>query len=225
MTSPRITITTVATLACLAGLVQSASAASYQHVDELALQIQNQSRELVNEFRLHYRHTPEYGRLISDANQMYFKAASVHSIAHRHGNLSTLDRYVDQLDSRFHHLEDVLNRVECETTHGHGHIHGHTGHVRSLVHRIESAIHHLHDDIRVMRSHSCGHSAPMPVVPVHSRISVGIGHGSIGHGSIGRCGTGHGSIGHGGISVGVGHSRGYSSSYVRLGRMQFRLNH
>lgn len=44
-----------------------ASAAGYVHIDQLALALQQQSRELYSEFRAHYSHAEHAGELRSDA--------------------------------------------------------------------------------------------------------------------------------------------------------------
>ena len=101
----------------------TAMADTYQHIDELALDIQKKSRQLISEAR-HYRHTPEYRHLVDDARDMYELAAHVHDLAHHHGSLAHLESDVAQLDAKFHHLESVFDRVERRAAHGHGHIHG-----------------------------------------------------------------------------------------------------
>jgi len=166
-----IMMTVAATIAIAAGTV---NAASYEHIDQLALKIQQGSREIYNEFGTHYRHTPEYSHLRSDAATMYHLAAHTHTVAHAHGSLFHLESDLKKLDRAFHHLEDVLGRVEHNARFGNGHTHGDTRHVRGLLKSVESNIHHLREDIEEMtrvryRSHDVhGHSVPRISMPGYS---------------------------------------------------------
>lgn len=131
-------------------LSSSAVADTYHHIDELALSIQRQSRELICETR-HYRHTPEYRHLVADTRDMYELAAHIHDLAHHHGSIEHLESDVAELDAKFHHLESVFDRVERRAAHGHGHVHGNTAHVKAALNSIEDSIHHLQDDLRSLR--------------------------------------------------------------------------
>ena len=132
----------------------SASADTYRHIDELALNIERQSKRLVSEVR-HYRHTPEYRHLIEDARDMADLADHLHDVAHDHGSLAHMESDLRQLDSKFHHLESLFDRVEYGAAYGRGHVHGETSHVRELLHLIEDDIHHLQDDLRSLRTPVC----------------------------------------------------------------------
>lgn len=129
----------------------SSFADTYSHIDELALSIQRQSLAIERECR-HYRHTPEYRHLVTDAREIHELAEHMHEVAHHPGSLAHLESDLRELDSEFHHLESVFDRVEREATHGHGHIHGGTSHVRRLLNSMESSIHHLQEDVRSLRA-------------------------------------------------------------------------
>ena len=150
-------VTLTKTIAAI-GLVVTAFSTSafadvYHHIDEVALRIDRQAKQLVAESR-HYRHTPEYRHLVADARQMCQLAEHVHEVAHHRGSLAHLEADVAKLDATFHHLESVFDRVERGAAYGHGHIHGNTRHVKRLLNSIEDGIHHLQDDLRSLRS-SC----------------------------------------------------------------------
>ncbi|WP_372725041.1 hypothetical protein [Novipirellula sp.] len=143
---------TFASLAlCLTAFCSTASADTYQHIDQLALQIAIQSNQIVGETS-HYRHTPEYRHLLSDARDMARFADHIHELAHHRSSVSHLDRDLAQLDSKFHHLESLFDGIERRSAHGYGHVHGNTAHVRMLLNAIENNIHHLRDDIRTLRT-------------------------------------------------------------------------
>ena len=143
-----LTNATLAALA-LAVLAGSANAADYRHLDRIALRITKNTEALFREFRYHYRHTSEYRHLISDARELRSHALHIHDVAHHRGSLCHLARDVRDMDRLFHHLENVVERVErsshCE--YHSGHIHGNTSHVARLMHAIEDDLHHLGEDV------------------------------------------------------------------------------
>ncbi|MCA9216695.1 MAG: hypothetical protein KDB27_26680 [Planctomycetales bacterium] len=156
-----ITAITATTLLGLAAT--SANAASYHHIDELALRIARNSTSLFREFRLHYRHVGEYAHLITDAREMRALASHTHEVAHHRGSLNHLAHDLGELDQAFHHLENLLDEIEANSHHGgyhSGHIHGDTNHVWALMHAIEQDLHHLRDDVEAMQ----GYQTRRPVV-------------------------------------------------------------
>ena len=124
----------------------SAKASTYDHLDQLALQLQGQSRRLISEFRLHYRHTREYRHLISDGYEMYRLAAHIHRVAHQHGGVHHLQSDLKQLDQLHHHIHDLVDHREVHP-HG-GHVHGNTGHVHAMLEEMEDTLHHMLDDVK-----------------------------------------------------------------------------
>jgi hypothetical protein len=137
-----------------------AMADTYHHIDQLAVTIDQQSKQIVSESR-HYRHAPEYRHLVSDARGMSQLADHLHEVAHHHGDLAHMASDVQQLDAKFHHLESVFDRVERRAAHGYGHVHGNTSHVKELLISIEDSIHHLQEDLESLRT-------PVPVRPIVS---------------------------------------------------------
>ncbi len=150
---------------------QTADAASQRHIDRLAVSFQAQARVLMHEFRLHYRHTSQYRHLMSDARDLYYRAAHIHELVHHHGSLHHIERDINKMDTLFHHLEDLVDHIEI---HPHGHIHGHTGHVARLMARMEDTLHHLQEDVEEMLDPHHGHH-PVPVI-VHPGHGHGHGH-------------------------------------------------
>ncbi|QEG38267.1 hypothetical protein [Roseimaritima ulvae] len=145
-----LTKTIAAFSLAITGLSATSYADTYDHIDDLALRVASQSRQVVSETR-HYRHTREYPHLVADAREMARLADHMHEVAHHHGSLSHLEADLNRLDSKFHHLESLFARIERHARHGYGHIHGNTSHVRSLLHSIEDNLHHLQDDVRSLR--------------------------------------------------------------------------
>ncbi len=164
MTMTRILSTTLA-LATLGMFAAQADASTYSHLDRLAVEMQEQSNELVVEFKEHYSHSPLYSHLRRDALELARLAEHVHEVAHHHGSLYHLKNDLRNIDSRFHHLENVVARLEYFARHGIGHVHGDLRHIRTAMHNMEETIHHMQDDLKAL--------AP----PVHGHG----GHGHIGH--------------------------------------------
>ncbi|TWU51923.1 hypothetical protein [Rubripirellula reticaptiva] len=152
---------TIASLALIfASATGSAQANTYHHIDQLALKIERESKQLVYETRL-YVHTPEYGHLVSDSREMATLAHHLHDVAHSEGESFHLESDLAQLDAKFHHLESLVDAIEHRAAYGDGHIHGGTSHVKRLLNSIEDSIHHLQDDLRSLRTAS--HRAPVVV--------------------------------------------------------------
>lgn len=180
--------TIVAAVLAVGGLAigtQSASAASYSHIDRLALELRGDAGRLYSEFRQHYRHAAHYRHLISDASQMYRLADHIHDLAHR-GTLGHMDSDLEKLDRLFHHLEGLVDEIEHDARHDHfghgGHTHGNTRHVRRLLDQMEDTLHHLHDDIRSARRPTIypvpGHVRPAPHrIPHHGGRGIAFGNG------------------------------------------------
>jgi hypothetical protein len=183
-----MTRTLIATVLTIAGLSTVGQTARAEHIDDLAFQLQRQSRDLYLEFRQHYSHTRGYRHLISDSAEMYRLAGHIHEIAHHAGSLVHLRSDLKELDRLFHHIEDLVDDIEHDARFGHhgGHIHGSTRHVRHLLHEIEDTLHHLLDDVNELVRRQAvpfhQHAVPQfqpapPVAPVGPgngfRFSVG----------------------------------------------------
>jgi hypothetical protein len=200
MITTRIFATLLA-LTTLGTLAAQVEAVSYHHLDELALRMQQQSRTLAREFAEHYRHSPVYSHLRSDANSLARLATHVHDLAHRHGSISHLKRDLDRIDSRFHHLESVVAQLESLANIGIGHTHGDVSHVWSALHGLESTIHHMRDDVTAL-ARNC----------YNRRGHNNHGHNNHGHNNHGR--HNHGRHNHGRH---VGHQPG-SAVDIPFGR-------
>ena len=136
----------VLTLACSA-LTGTAFADTYHHIDQLAVTVERQARQLEREMSA-YRFSPEYGHLLADSRRLSRLAEHMHEVAHNHGCIAHLEADLRQLDSAFHHLERTLEHAEDDCFRGHCRLSGSTLHVRRLMHSMELNIHHLQDDVR-----------------------------------------------------------------------------
>ena len=142
---------TLAFAAIVSTSLTNSANAGYRHIDELAVKIQRQSVKLIHEFRSHYSRTPEFRHLIIDARQLHRLAQHVHELAHHRGSILHLQSDLRELDRSFHHLEEIVERIERNACHYRaGHIRGRTKHVRKIMNRMANNIHHLQEDVDEM---------------------------------------------------------------------------
>ena len=136
----RTALAAVVTAATLTFGSGTAEAATLRHVDRLAVQLEGYSQKLASEFRAHFRHTPEYVHLMSDAERVAELAEHVHDVIHHGRSISHLERDLSKLSRAMHHLQGLVADVERHARHGHGHIHGYLGHVKLLLRSMDSTL-------------------------------------------------------------------------------------
>ncbi len=171
MTTRAKLTTTVIAAFTLALASTSAHAVDYRHLDRLAIRLTKNSEALFREFRVHYRHTSEYRHLISDAKALRSRALHIHEVAHHRGSLYHLASDVREMDQLFHHLEEVVERVDHRSSHDYhsGHVHGNSRHVSSLMRTIGCDLHHLGEDVEMATPRSSYNRRPRVVVPAPYR--------------------------------------------------------
>ena len=127
-------------------------AASFEHIDELAGELQGLSTKLGREFRDHYRHTPQYKHLAAHAKDLRRLSGHIHGIAHEEGDLGHIHDDLHELEDVFHEVEELVAEIEHAAEHGEGHTHGNTRAVRRFLRVMDSAIHHMLEDVEEMTS-------------------------------------------------------------------------
>jgi hypothetical protein len=143
------------TLLITAAFAGQASADTYEHLDDLALLLERQAREVVKETRQHYRKTPEYRYMLEDAKALVQSASHLHDVARRRGSLAHLEADVNDLDATFCHIVKVFDRVEREAAFGNGCIKGGTKHVKRLLDSMQVNIRYMQADIAELRGPVC----------------------------------------------------------------------
>lgn len=189
--------TTLAALLAALGLTMTANTAQAEDINWLTRVLEEDTRELVDELRIRFRHTAEYPHMNSDAVQLYQRAVQVRQVARFRGSWLHLRSDVAEMDRLYHHLEQLICVVEAHAAHGHGgHPHGHVRHVKLLLEDIELSLHELRAELaRIVPPPCPGHGPVM--VPAPAPVPApGVWHG--GHG--GR----HAAPGHGGVNIGSG---------------------
>ena len=142
------------TVAALGISAANASAADPHHIDDLAFAVRNDAARIANEVRYHFRHSPHFEHLYSDAYEMYQLADHIHDIAHEHGDLEHIRADMTELDELFHHLEELVDEATVGGIHGghysswHRRSHGYHGaRLKRLVARLSENLHHLQEDV------------------------------------------------------------------------------
>ena len=139
----------------------TASANAYNHINSMAVKIRNKTKSLLRETE-HYRYTPNYRHLVSDAAGLRQLAEHTREVAREKGDLDHLAADVAEMDRTFHHLENLFDATERSAAYNQGKIKGNTAHVKRLLESIEECIHHIQDDIATLRRQA--YNAPPVVV-------------------------------------------------------------
>lgn len=151
---------------------RAANADTCGHLVSLASKIDRQARRLLQETH-HYRHTPNYHRLVAEVATLRAKARHMRITTFRADNFHHLEEDLMIVDRCFHHVEDFFDHAEIESAHGHGHVHGNTRHVKLLLNSMEETIHHMQDDVLDLRRSFFGSGSGI------IRSTVYGGHGTI----------------------------------------------
>jgi hypothetical protein len=132
----------------------------FSHIDDLAIQLENEANALCLEMHYNYQHNPGYRQTYREAYEILTTAQYIHGLEHA-GNRDKLRQAVGELDGLFHHVQaDVASWT--------GHRHRRVGHdgLTGKLENLEQTLHHLMDDmgVRPAAATAAGDSvAPMPV--------------------------------------------------------------
>lgn len=165
----------------------TARADHWNHMEELAHTLEQQSAEAAREIYRHFRHTPQFTHLYRDIYEMYQLAAHLEDVAHRRSGLTHLQHDVEELDELFHHVEELVAAMARSRRHDDHHgiefgggrfefhfgRHGHSYHgdyhmrrLRGLLAAMEDTLHHLQDDLRDLNGTVGGVPVPPPALDV-----------------------------------------------------------
>ena len=161
ITSIKHLLLTAFAVVALGVSANTASANTYSHINSMAVKIRNKTKSLLRETE-HYRFTPNYRHLVSDAAALRQLAEHTREVARAKGDLDRLAVDVAEMDQTFHHLENLFDATERSAAYNQGKIKGNTAHVKRLLESIEDCIHHIQDDIATLRSQA--YIAPQVVV-------------------------------------------------------------
>lgn len=133
----------------------AAQAASFGHIDQLAVQMEQQVKQLTREIHLHYRNTPVFAHLDRDAHEMEELAEHIHELVHHGANINHIAHDVEKLDQHYHHMEQLVGMMRGYDLR----------HIRRSMAVISQTLHHLRQDVAEMRApqhHHNGYGRPRP---------------------------------------------------------------
>lgn len=124
----------------------------YHHINALARKIHSKAKVLKNETR-HYRHTPNYKRILHDVAELDRVACHLRDTAKHEGDLDHLAADITEIDNHFQHVQYLFDHTELSVSrYGHGFIKARTSHVKRLLDDIEKAISRICVNIASLRA-------------------------------------------------------------------------
>ena len=171
--TPAFRTTTFVIASALGLLAYQPAQADHGHtlgrIDNLAREIQGESRELYYELRSVSFSNPELRSAQNEVAQIYQLASQIHNAAHGYGSTYGMDRNVHSLKRLVHHTEEHLV--------GYRHFRRHIDRIDHLTHDLEDAIHDLDDDDFIGGPVYGGPVYGGPVY--HTRPAVGVSPGGV----------------------------------------------
>lgn len=152
---------TLAAVLCIVGLsTATANAEDLRHIDELAIATRGNAANVANELRYYFRGSRHYKHLYRDAYDTYALADHVHEVVHT-GDASHLREDLAKLDKLFHHLEEMIAKLNADygfdplhDDFGHDHFHGsyyhgsyHLVRLNKYMKSMSVNLHHLQEDV------------------------------------------------------------------------------
>lgn len=135
----------------------TARAGADYHVDDVALRLERQAKQLARELRYNFRHAAHFGHLMADARNIARSARHIHDVAHRGGSLRHLKSDLREIDDKVHHLTDLMRDIREDASHGHGHFDGNPRRAFRLVREMTNTVHHLQRDVKLAIRAQRGH--------------------------------------------------------------------
>ena len=156
--------TTIALLSMIAvsALTTQAQADEYLHINNLAQLIHDKSSELHKQMK-HFRHTPHYDHVRSNALEIKRLANDIRKIAKREGSIVTLAACLDQLATYYHHTAELVDEIDFSVANGVGRVHADASYqVKALMVDLEDCIYQMRQDVAVIQARAY-RSASRPV--------------------------------------------------------------
>ncbi len=199
-------IKTILAIALLVGAASQATADTWDHIDQQAVEIQRATKKL-RQATDHYRQAPHYGKLLGYTARLKAHATAARNISIHSHSLTALRNEVRLLDRVFHDAATAFDQAERDAAYGKGYIRGNTRHVKQLLVCIEDAIQYLQKDIELLTRTV---QRPVYTAPARPVYGKSYDRGYRGKSPYGRSGykRSYNPYGSGvGISIGGGSSR------------------
>lgn len=115
----------------------------YEHIDDLAVQLEDRANDMCLEMHDYYQHNPGYKTVYREAYQILQKAKYIHGLEHARDR-DRIRQAVVELDTLFHHVQDDVRNW---TRHSHYYSSG--GGLPTKMAAVEDTLHHLMNDVGV----------------------------------------------------------------------------
>ncbi|MGC1275447.1 MAG: hypothetical protein WBC44_17200 [Planctomycetaceae bacterium] len=128
----------------------------YSHVDDLAVQLEEQANLMCLEMHYNYQHNPGYRETYREAYEILTTAKYIHGLEHA-GNRDRIRQAVLELDPLFHHVQEDVRHW---TRHDHRPLGG--GSLKIKMVAVEETLHHLMNDVGAKSEYGddAGETAP-----------------------------------------------------------------
>lgn len=119
---------------------------SWDHVDELALDLKKLAEDLHDQVHAHLEGHLYFEPLDEHAEEIEALANHIHELAHQGKSIKHLRADVDELDGQVHHARDVVTKI---ARHGvvSRHYEGGVNQTRRIASAMNDILHHLQDDL------------------------------------------------------------------------------
>jgi hypothetical protein len=119
---------------------------SWDHVDELAVDLERLAQDLHDNVHLHLEGHAYFDHMDGHADEIEHLAEHIHKIAHDGGNLQHLRADVIELDEQVHHADDVITQIARRGVLA-AHYDGAVRVNRRIVSSMNGILHHLEEDL------------------------------------------------------------------------------
>ncbi|QDU98691.1 hypothetical protein [Lignipirellula cremea] len=135
----------LATAMCCLGTPAFAQGDTYEHLDEMALDLQRFAEEIVEETHAHLQGNAYFPQIDRAAHRIEELAAHVHRVAHDRGDIVHLRNDIDDLDRWVHHIDDLGNFIARRGVRSSEW--GGFQYMRSCIASMLDTLHHMQDDL------------------------------------------------------------------------------
>lgn len=128
----------------------------FTHIDDLAIQLEEQANLMCLEMHYNYQHNPGYRETYREAYEILTTAKYIHGLEHA-GNRDRIRQAVLELDPLFHHVQEDVRHW---TRHDHRPLGG--GSLKMKMVAVEETLHHLMNDVGATSQYgdAAGEAAP-----------------------------------------------------------------
>lgn len=122
---------------------------TWDHVDELAVDLAQLARDLHDEVHVHLEGHQYFRHIDKHADKIEEFSEHIHELAHEGGNIKHLREDVIELDEEVHHADEVITQIARKGVRARD-FEGGVRQTRRIVDAMIAILHHLEDDLTEM---------------------------------------------------------------------------